>query len=182
MALKPNIVKGRKPDPNKKTPLRTLTNTGTCGVCGQNVKRGRFGKLVHHGYQRPGDGSLYGQCFGTDYPPIELSNVVLYSYVEQLKKWLHGKKSLLESYKDMATNSVQTIQSSFRTMVRDNVHPYGTTLRSHVPLVVSRGNPLFDQVLKEESNRVEAEIRSLENEIKMRLQQIDDWVEKELPR
>lgn len=51
---------------------RTLENTGTCGCCGGNYKL-RDGRLVLHGYERPGYGYVLGSCFGVGYEPHEVS-------------------------------------------------------------------------------------------------------------
>lgn len=45
---------------------------GFCPVCEHKIKV-RSGKLVHHGYKRPGIGYILGDCFGVDMPPHEVS-------------------------------------------------------------------------------------------------------------
>ena len=45
---------------------------GTCAACGRSIKV-RDGKLVHHGYERPGHGYIEGDCFGVHYEPHETS-------------------------------------------------------------------------------------------------------------
>jgi len=71
-AAKGRVIKARKPSANpRKTPERTIENTGTCACCGQNVKL--FGNsLFTHGYTIRW-GFQSGACFGTGYPPIEVS-------------------------------------------------------------------------------------------------------------
>lgn len=72
VALKEMIVKGRRPSANpRKTPERTLDNTGTCAICGKNVKL-KDGKIVAHGYTVR-YGFFQGGCFGIGYAPIETS-------------------------------------------------------------------------------------------------------------
>jgi len=45
--IKGTVVKGRKPsDKPRLTPERTLENTGTCSVCGRNVKLNGTGQIV----------------------------------------------------------------------------------------------------------------------------------------
>jgi len=58
---------------------RDWTNTGTCPCCGANVKL-RNGRLVLHGYQRPGWGSVVGECFGVGYEPYERSTAGCVDY------------------------------------------------------------------------------------------------------
>ncbi len=45
---------------------------GLCPICERDIKV-RDDRLVHHGYRRPGDGEIHGDCFGVNYPPYELS-------------------------------------------------------------------------------------------------------------
>lgn len=53
---------------------RDITNTGTCPCCGRNIKLDAQGRMVHHGYERPGDGmGIVGDCFGVGYEPFEVS-------------------------------------------------------------------------------------------------------------
>jgi hypothetical protein len=67
---------------------RDITHTGTCGICMRNVKMGAAHALVHHGYQRPGDGSILGDCFGVGYEPYELSKRAVEAYAASLQNAL----------------------------------------------------------------------------------------------
>lgn len=53
------------------------TTVGTCIVCTREiaVRSNNVGiiLLVHHGYQRPGDGAIHGDCFAVKLPPHEVS-------------------------------------------------------------------------------------------------------------
>lgn len=51
---------------------KTTRFLGTCAACGREIKV-RGGKLVHHGYERPGYGYIEGDCFGVHYEPHETS-------------------------------------------------------------------------------------------------------------
>ena len=73
VAAKGRVVKARKPSTApRKTPARTLDNTGTCACCGQNVKLSG-GRIVQHGYTIRW-GFQSGSCFGVGYLPIEVSD------------------------------------------------------------------------------------------------------------
>lgn len=52
---------------------------GTCPVCEGEFKT-HGGNMVHHGYQRPGTGSIHGDCFAVHMPAYELSSVACGSY------------------------------------------------------------------------------------------------------
>jgi len=45
---------------------------GVCPVCEGDFKV-RHGKLVHHGFQRPGDGQIHGDCFAVGYESYQRS-------------------------------------------------------------------------------------------------------------
>ena len=50
-----------------------MPTLGTCPVCERAI-RVRAGKMVHHGYQRPGSGRIVGDCYGVGTPPYEVSS------------------------------------------------------------------------------------------------------------
>jgi len=80
------VVKGRKPsDAPRKTPERTLENTGTCAVCGRNVKL-KHGKIVDHGYTIR-YGFQQGNCFGVNFDPIEVSTEGAVAFKSALEKF-----------------------------------------------------------------------------------------------
>ena len=71
-AAKKDVIKGRKPSTTpRKTPMRTLENTGTCPVCGKNVKM-LGGRMVDHGFTLQ-YGFRNGNCSGVNKDPWELS-------------------------------------------------------------------------------------------------------------
>jgi len=73
VAAKGRVVKARKPSAEpRKTPARTLDNTGTCACCGQNVKLAG-GTIVAHGYTIRW-GFQSGSCLGVSFDPIEVSD------------------------------------------------------------------------------------------------------------
>lgn len=57
-----------------------LRHVGTCPVC-QGVWKVRSERLVHHGYVRPGTGEIFGDCFGVNRPPHELSPATAEAYL-----------------------------------------------------------------------------------------------------
>lgn len=50
----------------------SITPRGTCQACFRKQKTSD-GKMVLHGYQRPGYGYIVGECWGVKYAPFELS-------------------------------------------------------------------------------------------------------------
>jgi len=113
VAVKPLVVKGRKPAENPSMFARTIDHTGTCGCCNRNIKMNDSGKMWDHGYTIDGRGHGYGNsykngnsCFGVGYEPIEVSPKVwqdmlvrmernLASLPEMIKTgeaWMHANK------------------------------------------------------------------------------------------
>lgn len=88
--------------------LRSLDNTGTCGVCGANVKMTRAGKLMRHGWRVQGGGwQGYGSwhsasCFGTGYQPFELSPK---GAIEYRKAVLITKVHIQERIKELESSN-----------------------------------------------------------------------------
>lgn len=56
-----------------------VTILGTCGVCEREIAC-QDGRLVHHGYKRPGDGQIHGDCFAVGYEPYERSTKACEDY------------------------------------------------------------------------------------------------------
>ncbi len=56
---------------------------GTCAVC-QGTFKVRDGKMVLHGYQRPGDGYIAGRCWGEGAVPWELSPEAAASFLHAI--------------------------------------------------------------------------------------------------
>lgn len=72
-AAKKDAIKGRKPSTTpRKTKERTLENTGTCPVCGRNIKLRYDSRMVDHGYTLR-YGFRNGKCAGVGKLPWEVS-------------------------------------------------------------------------------------------------------------
>lgn len=83
--IKATITKTRKPrEGDRVTPERTIENTGTCAVCGMNVKRSKGGQIVDHGYTLRW-GFQQGNCAGVGYQPIEISPEGAVNYLGRLR-------------------------------------------------------------------------------------------------
>jgi hypothetical protein len=119
--LKPNVIKGRKPstDPSKTAP-RTIENTGTCAVCGQNVKLSG-GKIVSHGYRVIWN-SHQGNCYGVDYEPIEISPKGAIDYLASLESYKADQEAALlaaiEAAVDATDRKVKYAPQNIESMIR----------------------------------------------------------------
>lgn len=68
---------------------------GFCAICERDIKL-HDGKLVHHGYKRPGDGCIHGDCFAVNCPPYEVTAEPLVRLVGHLMQALAQEEDRLE--------------------------------------------------------------------------------------
>lgn len=113
----------------------TTRLVGTCPVCERHQKVTAGGAMVHHGFKRPGWGSIVGDCFGVGYQAYELSSDGCAAYRDALVEWRRNAEDTLRRYEarpDEVTSYSQVRQKSF-TYRRDNPeerHKYEDTLRA----------------------------------------------------
>ena len=74
--------------------MKAAKYIGTCGVCGRSIKV-RNGKLVHHGYSRPGTGFIEGDCFAVGAEPYERSLTATTAYRALIQAKLDNEVSFL---------------------------------------------------------------------------------------
>jgi hypothetical protein len=70
--LKTRLIKGRAPSTKPPAPVNPDKDVKTCSCCFRSIAV-RGGKMVHHGYERPGNGQQTGSCWGIEYAPLEVS-------------------------------------------------------------------------------------------------------------
>ncbi len=96
--IKATITKARKPrEGARQTDERTIENTGTCAVCGMNVKRDKRGNIVDHGY-RVSWHERQGGCYGVGYKPIELSPEGAEHYLTVIAAMLEHAEQVVASF------------------------------------------------------------------------------------
>lgn len=154
----------------KKIP--TLENTGTCPCCFGVFKltpAARKGSdrslpgMILHGYKRPGDSRVHGECFGRDWPPFELSSEGTVAWIAVLE----SENQISESYlKRLNAGEVEQIPNLSGTKLY---------IKGKIPA------DEWERVLRGEIedtgyriNRVKREIERLEKAVK-------DWVPAKLP-
>ena len=137
---KPLIKKGRRPsDDPTKAPPRTLEHTGTCPVCGRNIKIDDAGRMVAHGYQIA-HSFRHGNCFGVGFEPWEVSPTGAVKFVAQVRANIEG-----------VTDSLQGAYDGRLSKVYDQ-------RRNRF---VKRGEARFDALLLGRVRQLEYEVRSL---------------------
>ena len=104
----PNAAAGRDRDLKNAAQAKKASNhiqgtIGTCSVCTSTQKL-RNGRLVLHGYQRPGWGVIEGRCHGVAFPPYELSTEGTVSYQDSVKRQLPRAEMELDAV--LAVNDI----------------------------------------------------------------------------
>lgn len=79
---------------------------GKCGVCEGDFKLTHSSKspsidspgfkLVHHGYKRPGDGEIHGDCYAVGMAPYEISTEATEQYMQMVDHQLASQQQYLE--------------------------------------------------------------------------------------
>lgn len=157
---KPLIKKGKAQSqlPSSK-PARTLKNTGTCPICGKNVKLSPCGLLVSHGYSR-GEGYHTADCYGRGYEPLEISYVALEDFI-----------SMLESYKTKEElHEFQLLRNQVTSL-------YSKQFKKHI----SEGEAGWEQTLTSHIYKTRTNINTAELDIRMRKEQVANWKPGTLP-
>jgi hypothetical protein len=101
------------------------TIVGTCIVCSREIavtKPGRLRvpadqpvfQLVHHGYRRPGDGFIVGDCFAVKLPPHEQASHAAEKYKGAAIGWRIGAELHLEA---LRTGKVRVLHRPLKVPV-----------------------------------------------------------------
>jgi hypothetical protein len=134
---------------------------GTCAICmRQQVVRG--GRMVLHGYQRPGHGYVIGNCFGVDHQPYETSAEACEAYIPVLK---HHREQYQQRLADLNAGKI----NEFRQTKRN----YRTGRDETV--LIQKGDPDFDQVLKAHIKQCGEQIGYINLDLQTMQERIDNW-------
>jgi hypothetical protein len=137
---------------------------GTCAACGRIIKV-RDGKLVHHGYQRPGYGYIVGDCFGVNYEPHETSPKCAEECKVFVTKRLEAERKALQK----APSLISLLANRARSWEPSRFEE------------VKKGDPEFEWRLEAHIRRLESDILMLEHEIVRLTGLLTDWSPKPLP-
>lgn len=170
-ALKPMVVMGRKPstDP-RKTPERTLDNTGTCSdpMCSRNVKLRKDSKITDHGYTIRW-GFQSGNCFGVDYDPIEVSTEGLVAVKESCER---GRDNLLKN--------IATLEAGPETLTENKKVSFAYNA-PRKDFTYEEGTPEYKTLLTNRLYETKRNLKHCESHIKMCQERIDTWEPTTLP-
>lgn len=140
---------------------------GNCPVC-ERDQRLRDGKMVHHGYLRPGDGFIHGDCPGVQFPAYELSTLGCEHY---LKGKQEQRVSLLAFLGQLERGEIRTLHKE----VYDGMSRFPKL----VPVSADSQDPqelaLFARLLKAKIGQTKGHITSCEFEITRMEKRIAAW-------
>lgn len=94
---------------------RTREGTGTCWDCWRNIKMDPSGRMVHHGFQRPGDGQIHGDCMGVGTVPYEVSREAGEVALAGWKKSLNHQLSMVAAFKSGEITEIKIAGLTWRS-------------------------------------------------------------------
>lgn len=171
-ALKPYVVKGRRPVEKTEEQLRDETfNTGMCAICARRQKLEMSLKMVMHGYQMSDynhAGYRIGKCFGVGYKPYELSNEANVAFAPVLENHRAGIASAIKTLKVGAITEVDVKKDKWDGSVGKRVEYTVTYTKAANPVE-------FAHEIELRIARLESELRMVKDDIKTNKAKIDNW-------
>ena len=134
---------------------------GTCAIClrSQVVRKGR---MVTHGYQRPGYGYIIGECFGVNYEPYETSPNACIAYIP-----------ILNAHKAKFETHLLMLQTGKVTEFRETKRNYRTN-KDEIR-IIAKGHEQFADMLKAEIAGTEQQIEYVTRDIAEMNRRITEW-------
>lgn len=150
--LKTMVVKGRisakEPDNPHKISL-------TCPCCIRKIAIDKDDKIVHHGYTRPGWGSIQGDCLGAGFKPLEISD--------------EGLKHILKKYKEDAVHYEKCFKH------KDLIHEVTVYDYAGRSKTFSKGEPRFELALNQYIQHIDSDLKWTKQKIEQTKKQLDKW-------
>lgn len=145
------------------TPETKTRFLGCCQICGQEQKL-HGGKLVHHGYKRPGWGEIVGDCYGVHAVPYEVSCELVKEYLGLVQRRLTEASSDLARWRAGKVTYFTEESRRFR----------GTSVLEHYALGVTE-YWRFVRAVESRIHGMEQTVRLLTGEVKRLEKRIADW-------
>lgn len=143
-----------------------------CGICpccfGDYVATGD--KMVHHGYERPGHGSIIGDCFGVNAKPFEISCERTQKYLELHQHELVAAHAWLTRIPTLDQVTVEKGSKSVNNRWVPNM------------VALNRGEPGFDRAIASKLIEAQYSIDSLDRAIVKLTDAINNWKPATWPR
>ena len=154
--MKDKIVKGRDPSKKKEIVVNPNKIIRTCSCCFREIALSKSGHMVHHGFQRPGDGYQTDSCFGISYKPLERSNEGLVAIIDVIEKQLEHKNS---AYKKLEiSKEVSFVNEKTKKVV-----------------LLSEENEDFNKMKSQIMERILSEIKQLNFDLKIYKDKLKNW-------
>lgn len=152
-SLKRKAVKGRLPSarPPSQNPDKVIKQ---CPCCYRDIAVSEAGKMVHHGYQRPGDGFQTPSCWGINYVPLQESTEGLEFVVQWRTERLDQEKAYRER---LETATEVSVLIGFRAET------------------YKAGDPKWDWALKWEKGDADRKIAALEGQLRVDRFVLANW-------
>lgn len=148
----------------------TLTRTryiGNCQLCEADQKLHQ-GRMVHHGYQRPGDGYIVGDCPGVHQEPYEVSCEAIKSYKVSLEQ------KLVSTEKSLARHQNNEITAMTVTRVQDHRIGHRNLIVEEYQVCVTSPY-LWNNEMRDRIYEHERDISALKREIDRCTRRIAAW-------
>ncbi len=136
---------------------------GTCPVCEGEFRLHRE-RMVHHGYRRPGHGSIEGDCPGVGYPPYEVSTEGTEHYLDRVST------SLLQTQDFLARLKLGEVDTIY---VRDYSGNFERFPKMK-PITAADGYD-FHQGIRNKITETEHEVKGLQREVARCERLISNW-------
>jgi hypothetical protein len=139
---------------------------GNCQICEGDFKL-HEGRMVHHGYERPGHGYIVGDCSGVREVPYEVSCELIKSYKAGLEVLLTEKKAALADLEAGKVTQISTSRQNYNGQIETKIFIAGVTaLYTWLDAVQSRAYDL------------KSTIRQITADIERMTKRIADWLPK----
>lgn len=133
---------------------------GKCPICEGEFKLTADKKMVHHGYTRPGHGSIEGDCLAVGHDPYEISCEITKVYRAAVEESKAKSMAFLARLQSGAVKSLTSRTWNGKGMDQQ---------------VVNEGETGFTYLMRTTISGVESEIRTLDREIARLTGLIDAW-------
>lgn len=118
------------------------------------------GTMVHHGFQRPGDGYQTASCYGINFKPLERSNEGLIAMIKLINEDIVNKE-----------NSLSGIKKAIEFFELDE--------KNKKLISIKEDNPDFKYVKRRRIEGMEYELRSLKRDLAMFEKALNEWKQTE---
>lgn len=114
--LKSKVVKGRDPNKTPAPPANPNKIVKTCGCCLRQIAIGKDKTMVHHGFERPGDGYQTDSCSGINFKHLEISDDGPRYMVKTISEMIEKEKLNLDNFKAAKTFSFLNYSKKWTTI------------------------------------------------------------------